>query len=726
MPPTDDEINTAFNHAVELHRAGKIDDAAIIYRETLARFPDHLDANYLLGLIELGQGNFSSASVRIRKARDLFPSEPLYHHKLACALQGLNEFDEAEQAFRETIQLRPSDPGPKFDLACLLQSREKNLESIPLYQQVAQTLPENAGVYNNLGTALKAVNRLQEAKAALQKCVELAPGYPSGHANLGLTLHALGELDAAITAEQKALELEPNSAVFHYNFANLLRDIWSYDQAIAHYERAIALDPTMIAALNNLGNLHKPFGRLKEAEELFLKILAIDPFHATVYNNLGSVHVAHADVEKGLAMYEKAVELDPAMADALSNYLYGMQYPANIDEEDIFRKHQEWGIRFSPPLKKACDLHPADATDHRLRIGYVSGDFRRHSVAYFLEPLLQHHDKRRFEIFCYSNVLKEDEVTNRIKGHVDHWRPIFNLTDEQALAAIRNDHIDILVDLSGHTDRNRLMLFAHKPAPFQVAWLGYPNTTGLTTIDYRFTDAVADPEGMSDQLHTEKLYRLPRGFLCYRGFEDAPMASAPPCIRNGHLTFGSFNNLTKTNEQVIDNFVAVMHANPDSRLIMKSNQLADEQARTKYMAWFAARGITEDRVTLLERIPDLAGHLALYNEIDIALDTAPYNGTTTTCEALWMGVPVVALDGDCHRARVSKSILMHGNCDEFLAGDIAGLVEIIGNYSSDESKMTQTRLGLRNRLQSSPLCDEKGFTLAVEDAFTHIYNDASK
>jgi len=424
------------------------------------------------------------------------------------------------------------------------------------------------------------------------------------------------------------------------------------------------------------------------------------------------------------------VGIQPDYADAYSNLLYGLSYPADVDEAEIYREHHEWARRFETPVRPDRTPSPAPVGRRRLRVGYVSGDFRRHSVAYFFEPLLMHHDREAFEVFCYSNVRDPDQVTGRIRAQSEHWRPIASLDDDAAAAMIRADGIDILVDLAGHTEHNRLLLFARRPAPLQLSWLGYPNITGLSAIDHRIVDAVTDPpdaalEPLTDSIPREQLHRLHRCFLCYRPFEDAPEPAPPPMVADGAVTFGSFNNLTKVNAEVVRVWSLALDRIPGSRLLLKTGQLADARTREQVLAEFARHGIDGSRLQLIGRIPDLTAHLDCYSRVDIALDTFPYNGTTTTCEALWMGVPVVTLSGSAHRARVSASLLRHAGLPELCAESEPAFLDLVETLASDVDALAALRQGLRRRLAASPVCDAADFTSAMEQAYSTLWQQAA-
>jgi predicted O-linked N-acetylglucosamine transferase (SPINDLY family) len=367
------------------------------------------------------------------------------------------------------------------------------------------------------------------------------------------------------------------------------------------------------------------------------------------------------------------------------------------------------------------DTYINDRTDgRRLKVGYVSPDFRQHSVAYFLEPLLRSHDRKVIEVFCYAEVGWPDTVTERFKQLADHWVTTVGMSDDATAERIRRDGIDILVDLAGHTSKNRLPVFARKPAPVQVTWLGYPNTTGLTAIDYRFVDAVTDPEGETEALASETLVRLPGGFLCYGGPDDAPAPGPVPSLTTGTVTFGSFNNPAKLSAATLDAWADVLARLPQARLLLKGKPFADPATRALYLDRLAKRGVAVERIELVAWLPE-EGHLALYNRIDIALDPFPYNGTTTTCEALWMGVPVITLRGDRHASRVGASLLTQTRLTDLIADSVEAYVETAVALAGDPARLSELRQSLRPRMAASPLCDAPAFADKIEHAYRTIW-----
>ena len=440
-------------------------------------------------------------------------------------------------------------------------------------------------------------------------------------------------------------------------------------------------------------------------------------FSATVHHYMANVLKAQGKMKEAIIHYRQALSLNPGMTGAHSDMLLALNYDPP-DAESVFDEHVKWGRRHGYTGANAFQHRRSQASDRPLRVGYVSPDFYRHAVTFFFEPLLANHDRSRVVPVCYSLSRKSDDVTARLHSQAAEWRNVFAMGDEQLANQIYADGIDILVDLAGHMGENRLTVFSRKAAPIQVSWLGYPNTTGLTTIDYRLTDALADPPGLTDRFYTEHLYRLPRGFLCYRPSESAPAVGPLPSTATGAMTFGSFNNLSKVTSGTVAVWSSLLQAVPGSRLIIKNASFTDIPTRQPYYEMFEKHGIGRERLDFRGMQRDLADHQSVYNEIDIALDPFPYNGATTTCEALWMGVPVIA-----HAGRVGVSILTQMQLTDFIAGSTDDYVRIAVELANDPARLSQLRGTLRRRMAGSPLCDAKGFARALEDAYRTMWQN---
>jgi len=619
--------------------------------------------------------------------------------------------------YKEALKYNPGYAEVYNNLGIALKHQNQLDEAVLYYRKALESKPHYAIACNNLATALREQGNLGEAKRFYQKALNLNPDFAEAFNNLGNVLMELGQLEEAILKFQKALQIKADYAEAYNNLGNALQEKKDYSAAIHCYQKAIKFNPQYHKAINNLGTACQRQGRLNQAIVCYRKALELKPGYYEAYNNAGNALVEFGKIPESIEAYSKVLEMDPSHAVAKSNLLLSLQYQSGLDTSVHFAAAKKWWQQHASFYYKPESIENHVARRKRLKIGYISPDFRQHSVSFFFLPLLQHHDRSVVEVFCYSTVKSPDYMTYKIKGLSDHWRSIPGLADRTVADRVRQDGIDILVDLAGHTADNRLLVFAHKPAPVQVTWLGYPGTTGMPVIDYRLTDEIADPPGDADRYHSETLLRLPQGFLCYGPPEDAPAVGGLPARKEGRITFGSFNNLPKINPEVIGVWSRLLQQVPGSRLLLKSKQFADGQVRQRFLDLFSGCGVAGERITLLPRVSSTAGHLALYHQVDIALDPFPYNGTTTTCEALWMGVPVITLRGDRHAGRVGASILTRMGLEEMVAESPDQYIEIGIKFANDKDVLENLRSGMRPRMQSSSLCDGRSFARIMENTF---------
>ena len=594
--------------------------------------------------------------------------------------------------------------------------------AVRLIGRSIELCPKIAGFHNNLGDVLSKAGKLEDAESAYRNAVKADPKFAAAFNSLGLVLAGQIRDDEAVRAFQKAIKVRPDFAEAHNNLGNLYFARKDFAEAEKSYRRAIGARPGYARAYNNLGVPLYMLGRLLEAETAHRKAIELQPQFPAAYNNLGNVLCNGGAIRESLDAYYKALEFDPRSAGTHSNLIFTMGLDGLSDASQILAECRRWDEQHVLIGADRRQPHGNDGDpDRRLRVGYVSGDFRDHAVAHFVEPLFAAHDRAAVEVFAYADVDKPDDVSARLEILVDRWIPIAGVKDTDLAGQIRTDGIDILIDLSGHTAGNRLLTFAEKPAPVQASWLGYGGTTGLEAMDYRITDAVTDPEGTAEAQHSETLVRLPNAFLCYQPPSDAPTFETSPAAKNGYITFGSFNSLAKVTPEAVSTWARVLGAVPGSHLIIKGRPFTESDIRRRYLDVFAAAGIDEDRVELLAQLPSRQEYLAVYNRVDIILDTFPYNGGTTTCEALWMGVPVVTLYGDRTVSRMSASMLGQVGMSDLVAQSEADYVGIAARLAGDPARLVELRAGLRPRMQESPMCDAPAFARAMEAAYRDIW-----
>jgi predicted O-linked N-acetylglucosamine transferase (SPINDLY family) len=706
-------IPEAMRLAVEHHRSNRLSQAETIYRQVLGVQPNNPDALYLLGVIAQQVGRHADAVDLLRRAVAADPRHAAWRSTYGVSLALSGEVDEAIHQFEQAIILDPNLPDAHL----------------------------------NLGNSFNLRGRQDDAVRAFRHALKLKPDYVEAHFNLA---NALRERDVNEAAEhyRAVIRQRPMVLAAHEQLAVMLHAARRWDEAIAEYRHIIDLNPLLADSHYNLGVCQLEAGRREQAVQTFRETIRLNPDHAAAHFNLAVALGEGAPVEELYRECREAVRLDPDNRRAYDNFLHLSHYLTDTDPAAVFDDHVEWAHRFELPLMEVSEPHPIDFSlagsstgggaagggangdgERRLRVGFVSRDFREHSVSYFFEPVLTAHApaRSRLEIFCYADDIAPDETTARLRRKCDVWRDVTRMTEAEIAELVRQDRIDILVDLAGHTEMNRLLVFARKPAPVQVTWLGYPDTTGMRSMDYRITDAIADPPGESDRLNTERLLRLPCGW-CYQPPQNAPpVTSVPPSERaGGVVTFGCFNQVAKINLPLVELWAKVMHEVPTSRMVIKARTLEREDVRRRFVMAFADHGIAAARVDFLPAMPSLEEHLRCYSRVDVALDTFPYAGTTTTCEALWMGVPVVTLTGRTHASRVGASLLTAIGQTEWITSDRHAFVRRAVELATNVADRRMWRGELRPMMARSILLNAAGFRQSLEHRLIEIRHDGAR
>jgi protein O-GlcNAc transferase len=560
--------------------------------------------------------------------------------------------------------------------------------------------------------------RLQEAEALYKKI----PNHPDALHLWGVIAYQQGQNAIAVERINKAIRLFPQNAAYYSNIGLAYQGLNKLVEAEASYRKALKLRPNYAEAHNNLGNVLKDQGKLNEAVACYRKALELSPDYVDAHSNLGVVLKDQGKLAEAVSSFQRALALKPNFVDAYSNLLFAGLYANTFTPAELFSAHRAFSDRYETPLKQYWTTHQnSKESDKRLKIGYVSADFRLHAVAYFIEPVLANHDKSQFEVFCYYNHVQQDSVTDRLMTYADHWVPCKGMSDDQLAQRIREDSIDILIDLSGHSSGNRLLTFARKPAPVQVTYLGYPGTTGLSTMDYRLTDQYFDPPGMTEQFNTEQLWRLPNVATCYRANIAGPKEiDHPPMEDNGYVTFGCFNNFAKVTDHVIEVWSRILVQIPDARLMLEIAGIDDAQFRAEVEARLVKCGMHLERLILLPRKKE--NQYVLYNRIDIALDPFPYNGGTTSYDTLWMGVPLVTLAGAHCVSRLGVSVLQNAGLPELIAQTEDDYIAIAAGLALNADKLKMMRHRLRKRIEGSPLMDASRFTKNIESAYRGMWH----
>lgn len=556
------------------------------------------------------------------------------------------------------------------------------------------------------------------ARESFEQILALDPENVDALHVLGHLLSLQGRHSEAIPVLKRAAELQPGSAEIHFNLGNAYNAQGLLNEALVSLENALQLRPGFSAALNNLANIAKKLGMTDRVEACYRELIRLEPTAAKHYSDLGNNLLEQGRVDEAIASYQAALDIDPGFVGAHSNLVFAMNCHPGYSPEHVANEHRRWGERHGKPLASALPPPMPDPTPYRrLRVGYVSPDFRNHPVFHFFEPVLRHHDPVRVSVYCYSDVAQPDEYTRRLQSLCANWRDVAGWPDDELARAIRRDRIDILVDLAGHTNDNRLLVFARKAAPVQITWIGYPNTTGLEAMDYRLTDGYADPPGTTEHLHTERLLRLPQIYVAFQPAEECPPPGPLPAATNRYVTFGSFNALSRVTPQALELWSEILQRLPDSRLIMVS--VPDGKTRTRLTGLFEARGIAATRLALFGRVP-FSRFLSLLQQVDIALDSFPYHGTSTTCHTLWMGVPLITLAGRNHASRVGVSMLSNLGLGRLIARTPEEYCNLALALAGDRDELVRLRSQLRGMMASAPNTDGTALTRGLE----HIYREA--
>lgn len=637
---------------------------------------------------------------------------------MAYLFQMNNEYRPALEAGQHAAFWLADDPEVFNNLGISSRSVGELVLAEQAYRQALVLDPNRADTYYNLSALLYEQERSREAEFFCRKALALHPNYVAGLNNLANMLRGRGELIEAEVVCRQALALKSDYVLAHNNLGIILHGQHRFDEAEASYRRALALSPTDLKVLNNLGNLLKARGRLNEAANCYLSALEQAPDMAELHGNLANVKKDLGELNAAIAGFSYAIKLKPAQVDMWHNLLLTLQYSDQTSIADCIQWHHAFAEHFERPWRDRLTAHRNDFDPKkRLRVGWVSADFCNHAVSYFSLPLVQAlvaQPELELELYAYSQTLAHDPISKQLEACFFKWRHVLGLNDEELFDCIRNDQIDILIDLSGHTANNRLLVFARKPAPVQVSWLGYPDSSGLTHMDWRITDYRGDPEGVEHR-YSEKLWRLPDVFCCYRPMIRFPerrlsadyAVNTTPALQAGYITFGCCNNIAKLTQTTLNLWARVLDAVPNSRLLLELAGLEQSSLGDQLLADFAAFGVPAERLQLVHR--DRDWQYRRYHQIDIALDPFPANGGTSSCDVLWMGVPLITLCGERFVSRMGCSLLHAVGHPEWIASSSEEYLLIAINLASNVSSLNNIRQKLREESEASPLMNEKKF-----------------
>jgi predicted O-linked N-acetylglucosamine transferase (SPINDLY family) len=762
------------------HRADRLSEAEELYRKALAEDPENIDAAHFMGVIAHQRGNHARAVELISIALSRNASNPPAHNNLGNALAALGRRSQALGAYLDALALEPDYTDALCNLGDLLKADGKLERSAACYRRalsIAPNLPAaEAGLENALralanrgeaavpavedvdvriraGIALQEQGRADEAAQRFRELLAQAPESPDLHFNLGNACRDLGRLDEALASYAKALALAPDLAAAHVNMGGTLLNQGKRQQALACFRKALALEPELAEAHYNLGVASYQAGDLRSAKQALAKYLETHPDDRTALITLGEAHSRSNELDEATRCFDRVLARNPAATDAhnglanvlrnqarhqdairhyeiailnddnpvvaYQNLLFCMMCTGTFSAADIYSRHRDFALRFEQPLLSSQTPPPNDPDpDRRLRIGYVSPEFRTNVVGHYIQPILENHDRAKFEIHGYSVGFVHDETTSRIASLVDQWHDVHLLSDAEIASSVRSDKIDVLVDLCGHGPGNRILAFARKPAPVQVNYLDYSATTGMSSIDYRLTTEYCDPSGISDRYYSELLYRLDATYWTYNPAVRPPLTELP-LKSNGYVTFGSFNLYYRITAQVLDVWMRLLKSVPDSRLLVLGVPAGSTQAAL--LERLDRAGIARARISMhgtvsYERYNELMG------TVDVALAPFPYNGATTVMDCLWNGLPVVSMKGgETFCSRLGCSVLDTMDLSSLIARDESDYIRIASDFALGTPRLEQLRRSVRERLERSPMRDFPAFTRGLERAYRSMW-----
>ena len=661
--------------------SGQLQRACELYREAVALAPRYPKAHINLGIALEAMGDARAAMRAYEQALATDPAHPAANYNLGKLLHAHGEPLRAEKLLTLALQKRPDFPDARVVLALVHLSQGKLAHAATELEAALRQRPADFGALFHYGATLRALNRLEEARDALKRAIAIDRNNADAHAALSDVLVALGDTAGATAELEVVLKHRPGWADALFNYGTLLR-------------RQL---------------------RLEEAERAFRRAIAAHPGHAGAYRMLGEVLLTQSRGDEAFEVYRTARQENPQDFGLESAELFALFGSDRASDEELFARHAAFGKRLEAAHAPRTTFRNTRDPERRLRVGYLSGDFRYHVVTLFMLPVLERHDRGSFEVYCYSTADSADGYTRQIAQRADVWRPMGGKSSAQIAEAISADEIDILIDLSGHSGTLQLATMAERPAPVQATWLGYLNSTGLTRIHYRITDRFADPPGATERYHTESLVRLPHGQWCYRPFLSPPVAAVPPSAKKGFVTFGAFHQAPKISRAARRLWAEILAQVPDSRLQVVG--VARGRAQDDLLRDLR---VSSERITCVPYAP-LEEYLRLFGEVDIALDSLPFSGGTTSCDTLWMGVPIVTMPGSRSVSRSASSVVSNVGLTDWIASSPEDYVRRAVRFAGERELLAKLRASMRERMAASPLMDEVGFVRGLEQAYREMW-----
>jgi predicted O-linked N-acetylglucosamine transferase (SPINDLY family) len=720
--------------ALEHFQCGRWQEAEQGLRQILKDDPKNPLVLKKLAETLITRDKWDDAIPLFEQAHRLDPKDFEASVKLAAALRRRNRLDEAIACYRQSLELRPDFTQLYLNLGEALRARGSWEEAMAVYQEALKRWPFLAQAHYGLAKVFEAQRKLADTVASYQRAIQFWPYFVEAYLELGNVFGSCGKFDQAVLAFRQALQCKPDCVEALTSLGGVFLHMSQLDQATTHFQHALRIRPDHAEAHNGLGMACNIQGKSEEAEECFRKACRSAPRYSPPRYNLGLVLLAQGDFLEAGKLLHEAIRLNPQDHVAHSAYVSSLNCDPQVDGDFLLAQHRGWAERHFRPEMAFTNYDNVPDPRRPLKVGYLSPDFRLHAVSYFLEPILAHHNRQHVESFCYADVAVPDTMTRHLQGLAHQWRNTVSLPHEALVNLIRQDRIDILIDLNGHMGNNRLAVFARKPAPIQVGYLGYPATTGLPTIDYRLVDAITDPPN-EPTYSSEELVRLPltlpsppggegrvRGcFCCYLGPPHLQVESSLPANKNGAVTFGSLHKLEKLNDAVLDLWCQILKDVPGARLLL-AREILKGKIADKLLLRFRQRGIDASRIVIRQADPFSLQHMRLYGEIDVALDSFPWSGHTTACESLWMGVPVVTLRGQRFAGRMVASVLTCLGLTDQIAETPEEYRRLAVQLANDLPRLAELRARLRPMMIQSPLCDGTAFTRGLEEAYRWMWH----
>lgn len=681
----------------------------------LAQYPDFGFGWKALSIAQLSQGKSGLAA--LQKAALLLPDDAETHNNLGSALYSEGQPDKAVVSYRQAVTIAPTYADAHKNLATALSAMGQTNAAAQSFRQAIAIKPDFAEAHNDLGIVLQALGQIDSAILSFKRAIELNPAFAQAYRNLGPTLLEVGRFEEAIACFQHVLGTNSSDAKAHNLLGVAQYSLKQYPEALASYRRALAIVPNDFVYLHNLGLAQYAFGQFFETIATYNQLIELCPKNAVLYNDLGNAQLSLGLLDQAVANYEKGLQICPELSACHSNLLFALGHSEKLDGAALFAAHRAFSEKYEAPLRQTWTHHRnVRNPERKLQVGFVSGDFYSHVVARFAGPLLEQlslHDD--LTLHAYANSSVEDSVTKILQGFFKHWHTVVDLTDSELVKKIEKDGIDILIDLSGHTKGNRLLTFAHKPAPLQVSWLGYPGTTGLQAIDYYLADSFVSPIGKFDDQFTEKIVRVP-ALAPFQQSDVTLPVNVLPALANGFVTFGSFNRATKINRTVISCWAELLRALPTSKLLIEG-----VAAEAQCMEWLRQEGIDADRLSWHAR-KGVEAYNLLHYQVDICLDTFPYNGATTSWSAVLMGVPTLTIAGDTPAGHYGAAIMGQLGLQSFVASDAQDLVQKGVYWSTHLDELAQVRASMRERFGNCPVGKPEVIAVSLANALRKMWH----